>query len=290
MSRSARTRGGRGRIQPYAWLGAGAVTVGMGVAMVGGAAVAFADDGAGSTAGVSSTSESAGSASTTSDAPAGHRRANRASRVASGTDTSPDTTVRKGRAAPALDLTDVTAALSGAAVKPAATPAAALESADNPLPAAALATVPADQPAVAPKRAGRGAVTIVTTQPGVDGVTRAGGSAAAPAADPAPVLNSWLPGGSNPGAQIVPGTHVQLALQEIASAQGILTAQTWGSGNIIAGVVAIVPQLFLVGASLSLTAWGATNPGVQSLVAGTAGIPLIHQIAQVTLLADMLLP
>ena len=40
MSHSARKRGGSRRIQPYAWLGAGAVTVGMGVALVGGTAVA----------------------------------------------------------------------------------------------------------------------------------------------------------------------------------------------------------------------------------------------------------
>ena len=49
MSQSARKRGGNRRIQPYAWLGAGAVTLGMGVALVGGTAVAFADTGAEST-------------------------------------------------------------------------------------------------------------------------------------------------------------------------------------------------------------------------------------------------
>ena len=65
MSQSARKRGGSRRIQPYAWLGAGAVTVGMGVALVGGTAVAFADAGADS-AGAATTSESAGAAGATS--------------------------------------------------------------------------------------------------------------------------------------------------------------------------------------------------------------------------------
>ncbi|MFY9336127.1 MAG: PecA family PE domain-processing aspartic protease, partial [Mycobacterium sp.] len=106
-----------------------------------------------------------------------------------------------------------------------------------------------------------------------------------PAADPAPEMTSWLP-----ATPIVPGSKVALALQEIADAQGIITAQTWGSGNVFAGVVAIVPQVFLASAALSLQAWGATNPAAQGFLAATAGIPLIQQAAQVTLLSTMLLP
>ncbi|MDA2950817.1 MAG: hypothetical protein O2892_17550 [Actinomycetota bacterium] len=51
MSRTNRTPANRRRIPPYSWLGAGAVTLGMGAAMVGGAAVAFADTGADSAGG-----------------------------------------------------------------------------------------------------------------------------------------------------------------------------------------------------------------------------------------------
>lgn len=40
-----RQRGRTSRIEPYAWLGAGAITLGIGVALVGGAGVASADDG-----------------------------------------------------------------------------------------------------------------------------------------------------------------------------------------------------------------------------------------------------
>lgn len=84
MSQSARKRGGNRRIQPYTWLGAGAVTLGMGVALVGGTAVAFADTGAEST-GATSTSESAGAAgaaSAKSDTVGPRRKALRPSRSA----------------------------------------------------------------------------------------------------------------------------------------------------------------------------------------------------------------
>ena len=40
-----RSRGRTSRTEPYAWLGAGAITVGIGAALVGGAGVAYADDG-----------------------------------------------------------------------------------------------------------------------------------------------------------------------------------------------------------------------------------------------------
>ena len=335
MSQSARKRGGSRRIQPYAWLGAGAVTVGMGVALVGGTAVAFADAGADS-AGAATTSESAGAAGATSaksDAAGPRRKVLRPSRAAAaGADNSVGSPAsaaqgRKSRAtaAPelpdaALDVGDVEAPGDAEIPGDAQTPGDVDYGLSAPLPAAAVAVepvAPAAEEATAavatasPKRAvraSRGAAVAVPAQTAPDGVTVAADPAAVevadpssdpapaaavpgPAADPAPVMTSWLPGaGGNPGTQIVPGSHVQLALQEIADAQGILTQQTWGSGNILAGVVAIVPQVFLAGASLSLTAWGATNPGVQDFLAGTAGIPLIHQVAQITLLSNMLLP
>jgi len=70
----------------------------------------------------------------------------------------------------------------------------------------------------------------------------------------------------------------------------VLNQQTWGSGNIAAGVVSIVPQLFLAEAAWSLSAWQNNMPGASQLVAATVGIPLIHQLTQVNLLATMTLP
>ena len=312
MSRVARKRGGHRRIQPYAWLGAGAVTLGMGAAMVGGAAVAFADTGADS-AGGTTASQSAEStnpastslASTQSETPGTRTKALRPSRgpaVSVGNaDGSAAATVpgRKGRVSAAPAIPDVTPA---AAVQPDVTDPGPVET-NAALPAAAVLTAPSEPaPAVTPKRPARitrSAPAMVSTQPAVEPTpsgqqspaeTAPAAAVPGPAADPAPVMTSWLPGGTNPGTQIVPGYHVALALQEIADAQGILTAQAWGSGNVFAGVAAIIPQVFLASAALSLQAWGATNPAAQGFLAGTAGIPIIQQVAQVTLLSTMLLP
>ena len=307
MSRAARKRGGQRRIQPYAWLGVGAVTLGMGAAMVGGAAVAFADTGADPNGGTtaSQSADSTSSASTDRGTPGTRTKAVRPSRgpaVSAGhADGSPAATVsgRKGRASAAPEIPDVTPA---AAVQPDVTDPGPVET-NAPLPAAAVVTAPSEPaPAVTPKRSARTARTTavtVPTQPAVEPTpsveqspaeTAPAAAVPGPAADPAPVMTSWLPGGTNPGTQIVPGVHVALALQEIANAQGIVTAQTWGSGNVFAGVAAIIPQVFLASAALSLQAWGATNPAAQGFLAGTAGIPLIQQVAQVTLLSTMLLP
>ena len=49
-------------------------------------------------------------------------------------------------------------------------------------------------------------------------------------------------------------------------------------------------QALLSAASFELSAWQTLNPIAQNLVAATAGIPIIHQIAQVSLLGTMLLP
>jgi hypothetical protein len=113
---------------------------------------------------------------------------------------------------------------------------------------------------------------------------------------PSPSMDSsWLPGGlndgvANPGDPIVPGSAVDLALQQIAETQGIIRQATWGSGNIAAGLVALVPQIFLAGATLSMFAWQTANPAAQGLLAATAGIPIVAQVAQVSLLTTMVLP
>ena len=292
MSQSSRKRSTR-RVQPYAWLGAGAVTVGMGVALVGGAAVAFADADASPRTTASESAESTGAAS-----PGPRAKAPRASRVnagpAAGADTPsrPSVPARKGRLAAADDLPEVPPAAtvaSDTAPVPEPPQTEAPVEANDPAPAAA-ATAPS-APKATPRRAARSARVTVDVAPSIADTAAAPAAVLpAPSEDPAPEMTSWLPGGTNPGTQIVPGTHVALALQEIAAAQGIITAQTWGSGNLLAGVAAIVPQVFLASAALSLQAWGATNPGAQDFLAGVAGIPLLQQIAQVTLVSTMVLP
>ena len=306
MSRTNRKPANRRRIPAYSWLGSSAVTLGMGAAMIGGAAAAFADTGADSTGGTtaSQNAESAGSAAAQSDPTGPRKKATRPSRgpavsAADAGGSSAPALGRKSRVPTNPAIPDIPDVAPAAAVNPeAATSEPAPAESNIPLPAAAVATAPTDPaPALAPKRANRAARTAtapVPTQAAVDPApvvedspaeTAPAAAVPGPAADPAPEMTSWLP-----ATPIVPGAHVALALQEIADAQGIITAQTWGSGNPFAGVVAIVPQVFLAGAALSLQAWGATNPAAQGFVAGTAGIPLIHQAAQITLLSTMLLP
>jgi hypothetical protein len=112
-------------------------------------------------------------------------------------------------------------------------------------------------------------------------------AAALPAAavDPSYNMQSYLP--TEP---IVPGAHVTLARGEISDAQASLTQQTWGSGNIPAGVASVVPQLLLAEAAWSLSAWQNNMPGASQAVAATVGIPILHQLTQVNLLATMALP
>lgn len=93
-----------------------------------------------------------------------------------------------------------------------------------------------------------------------------------------------------PADPIVPGTKVAMAMQQISDAQSLLNQQTWGAGNVAAGVASIVPQLFLAEAAWSLTAWQNNMPAASQAIATTAGIPLIHQVTQVNLLVTMSLP
>ena len=93
-----------------------------------------------------------------------------------------------------------------------------------------------------------------------------------------------------PADPIVPGAKVALAMQQISDAQSLLNQQTWGAGNVAAGVASIVPQLFLAEAAWSLTAWQNNMPAASQAIATTAGIPLIHQVTQVNLLVTMSLP
>ena len=105
------TRGSRSvskhrRIQPYAWLGAGAVTLGMGAAMVGGTAVALADTGADAPSASDSATSSPASAQTTPSTAPRRNSAARASRI-SAPASSGERRSRVATAAGAADITSV---------------------------------------------------------------------------------------------------------------------------------------------------------------------------------------
>lgn len=260
------------RRQPYAWLGAGAVTVGLGVSLASGTAVAFADT---DTAPAPDPTTPAATTAASTSAPAAGPRKRAGARAAS--------------------------ALKNPAGSDQVAPGAALSPrARVTLPAATLADVlrngaaPAATQAPVRVRAARAALAQITTTLSTVGPAAALVNPAASVTEDPTWLpggpNSEAPGGINPGDPIVPGAHVQLALQEIASTQAQLMQSTFGAGNIFAGLVSVVPQLLLASAALSINAWGATTPAAQNFVAAVAGIPLITQVAQVSLLSTMALP
>ncbi len=127
---------------------------------------------------------------------------------------------------------------------------------------------------------------VSSTAATVDTQAAAPDTSAAPSSASIPVVNQgqFIP------TTITPGTHVQQAFTEITAAKTALNQNTWGQTNILGGLAAIAPNLLLSAASVELSAWQTLNPVAQNLVAGTAGIPIIHQIAQVSLYGTMLLP
>ncbi|MEI6253948.1 MAG: PecA family PE domain-processing aspartic protease [Mycobacteriaceae bacterium] len=276
MSHAARKRAAHGRIQPYAWLGAGALTLGMGAAMVGGTAVAFADTGSDS-AGASQSAEkaandSSASTSNKTDAPrrAGHSaRGNTADGSAS---TGISTPGHRGRIPAVVDTPDV----------PDSTPV--VEN-NKPLPAAAVATGRAGRQTAATVSSSAPAAPAADSSPATDvsapapAADPAPAAAVAPAAaDPAPSTESWLP-----VTPIVPGVHVKAAVQEITLSQASLKQATWGSGNILAGLGSFGPNAALATAQALLGIWSSTIADAQSQVASTVGKPLLHGIAQARL-------
>ena len=282
------------RIQPYAWLGTAAVTLGLGAAMVGGTAVAAADVGADAGSAHNSTSEGTPSAGTTSGSAASESSARggtpRQSRAVAGRANAVSATVNSplpAAAAANLPLPAAAAANSSvpAADAPVATPPtnAALARPGARRTAAGLGRSAVSAPAALP------ALPALPAQPTLPTAQPASALPAAaplpPGADPSYNMASYLP--ADP---IVPGTKVALALQQISDAQVLLNQQTWGAGNIAAGVASIVPQLFLAEAAWSLTAWQNNMPAASQAIATTAGIPLIHQVTQVNLLVTMSLP
>jgi hypothetical protein len=111
-------------------------------------------------------------------------------------------------------------------------------------------------------------------------------TAASTAGGSTPVSYSWLPSTTPTVADVA----VNLAQQEIIQAQTLLQQQTWGSGNVAAGLVAIIPQMLLSQAAWSLKTWGTATPAAQALYSSTSGIPIVHELAGVSLLGALLLP
>ncbi|OYN75221.1 PecA family PE domain-processing aspartic protease [Mycolicibacterium sphagni] len=216
--------------QPYAWLGAGAITVGIGVALAAGSAVASADTGQSGASGTKSES----STSASSNAGSGHLRPRNTLAPSAGRITSSHTSATAA-------ATTTQRGTGVAAAKPTATTTAAAESTDP-------------------------------------------SSAATP--DPTYGNESYLPGNE----VIVPGSAVKLALQQIAQTQSLLQAKTWGTGNVVAGVASVVPQMFLTEAAWALNTWQNSINGAKASVANTTGVPVAHQLAQLSLLATLMLP
>jgi hypothetical protein len=208
--------------QPYAWLSAGAITVGIGAAMAAGSAVASADTGQ---SGAARPSNGSSSSASTGKAGAGHQR--------------PRTTGSSSKLTPVAAAATTTQRSKGLAAA---------------RPATAKASAAADPPAAGD--------------------------------DPDYGNESFLPGNE----VVVPGSAVKLALQQIAQTQSALQANTWGTGNVAAGVASIVPQMFLAEAAWALNTWQNSIEGAKASVANTAGVPVAHQLAQLSLLATLMLP
>jgi hypothetical protein len=252
--------------------------------MVGGTAVAVAEAGAGAGSAPNSTSEGTPSAGTTSGSAASESAARgatpRQSRAVAGRAKAVSTSVSSpvpaaaavSSSVPAADVPVAAPPTNAALTRPSArrTAAGLGRSAVAALPALPVLLALPVQPAL-PAAQPASALPAAAPPP--------------PGADPSYNMASYLP--ADP---IVPGTKVALALQQISDAQVLLNQQTWGAGNIAAGVASIVPQLFLAEAAWSLTAWQNNMPAASQAIATTAGIPLIHQATQVNLLVTMSLP
>jgi hypothetical protein len=269
--------------------------------MVGGTAVAFADTGTDSSAN-SSSSSSAGAASDASSAKSGApsdaptQRASRTGRgnpAASADDNSSAAVPAELPPAVVADIPEVAPDLP---VMPEVEPAAAVDStlppAETNAPKSEPLAVPTSQSPSAPAAAAEIAVDTVADpvapvadSPAADEPAPAASAAAAAVSDPAPNMDSWLP-----ATPIVPGEHVTLALQQIEQSQDLITQETWGAGNILAGLGSFGPQAALATAQLMLAIWAASIGNAQSFVASTTDNPLIHPIAQLNLQNELLYP
>lgn len=111
-----------------------------------------------------------------------------------------------------------------------------------------------------------------------------------PEPPPANTDPSWSMESYLGGVTIVPGSSVLLAREQIAEAQQILAAGTWGAGNLPAGVASLVPQLFLAQAAWALSTWQNSIDQAKSSFADTVGVPVLHELAGLSLLATTMIP
>ena len=276
--------------------------------MVGGTAVAFAAPATDSTSTASDATSNEASSTKREPAKTRATRGARASAAAEGDAPAAAGPARRGQVsdvAPEAEPLDTPDPAPAAAVPvdkaPAQAPAQpeAQSIADNPLPAAAT---PVDTPKRVAAWQGRAGtadeavpslpdpVAETELSPAPQAPAPAPAAAAPAVGDPAPNMESWLPGGLNPGTAIVPGEKVKLALQQIEQSQALINEATWGSGNILAGFGAFGPQAALATAQLMLAVWGSSIASAQSFVADTVGNPLIHGIAQANLQSQLLWP
>lgn len=83
---------------------------------------------------------------------------------------------------------------------------------------------------------------------------------------------------------------VALAVAQIGAAQQQLLRETWGRGNISAGIATVVPQLLLANAEMSLEQWRSGRDDAQQLFASTVGVPIAHDVARLGLAFNNELP
>ncbi|MGE2835339.1 PecA family PE domain-processing aspartic protease [Mycobacterium sp. SMC-4] len=69
------------------------------------------------------------------------------------------------------------------------------------------------------------------------------------------------------------------AIEQIAAARADLDAAVWNSGNILAGLAAMLPQMWLGGAQSSLVRWQEGHELLQARFAATVDNPFAHWIA-----------
>lgn len=266
---AAHRRGRRRDMAVSAWLGAGAATVGIGAALVSGAALAQAQP-----------SDSAGHSSSgkahSGDAPAvkvspaktahngshGHAATNQSSQAAAA--------AKPATAAAITPHTTAASTWAGKTKLQTQSVAPGPDAAVGQAPAAAVATQSADAASAAIEKTTRHTTTTqsstgtTTSTTPADKSTALAALAAVSALASTPVDSesstaaaaqtntSWLA-----GKTATPGTSVTLALQEIAQAQKAV-------GN------NFLPQLYLTVAKFALSTWQSTNPGAMAYYANNS--------------------
>lgn len=156
--------------------------------------------------------------------------------------------------------------------------------------ATAFAAAPAPAPAPAPAAAVPHAAAVSTGVLDAGTPTTATPTGTAEVKTAAPTDPSWSMDSYLNGVKIVPGTSVLLARQQISDAKATLDTGTWESGKVLAGLASIVPQSLLSQAQWSLSRWQDTIEGAKETVAETVGMPIVHQLAQLSLLTTLMLP